>query len=179
MSPTRSTSLLIPLAALAFAIAHLGFEHFSGGIKTHHFLARADLPGFSNWFGLAVLPLLGLLLAARIRSVNRNGEQSFLPHGIAAAAAGSLAYGAMLATSFYFGVEQVSLLVFLGLFLCALLLPVYRIEYIFGFVVGMTFTFGSVIPLVFALVFAAISFAVRHTVAFIVSKARGRKRVAA
>lgn len=36
-------------------------------------------------------------------------------------------------------------------------LPVYRIECIFGFVVGMTFTFGAVLPTLVAVVFAAVS----------------------
>jgi hypothetical protein len=44
MNSTR----IIPLAALAFAVAHLVIEHLNGGIKSHHFLASADLPGFSN-----------------------------------------------------------------------------------------------------------------------------------
>jgi hypothetical protein len=75
---------------------------------------------------------------------------------------------------FHFGSEQVSVLLFAGLLLCAIALPVYRIECIFGFVVGMTITFGSVIPLVIALIFATISFTVRKVAMFVRSSLRER-----
>ncbi len=45
-------------------------------------------------------------------------------------------------------------LLFLGF---AILLPVYRGEYQLGFVIGMTVTFGPVIPVLFGAVFAGIS----------------------
>jgi hypothetical protein len=176
MSSLRSVAPLIPFAAFVFAVAHVGFEYFNGGVKTHHFLARADLPGFSNWLGLLVLPLLAIALTVRAKSQQGGQAGSILPPALAAGTAGSLAYGAALAASFHFGLEQVSLLLFLGLFLCSIALPVYRAEYIFGFVVGMTIVFGSVIPLAFALVFGTISFALRRTAVFVLSALRKSRR---
>jgi hypothetical protein len=176
MSSLRAVSPLVPFAAFVFAVAHVGFEYFSGGVKTHHFLARADLPGFSNWLGLFVLPLLGVVLAVRARSQQGAQAGSILPPALAAGTAGSLAYGAALAASFHFGLEQVSLVLFLGLLLCAIVLPVYRAEYVFGFVAGMTIVFGSVIPLAFALFFGTISFALRRAAAFVLSARRRPRR---
>jgi ABC-type sulfate transport system permease subunit len=63
MSSSRVVVSLVPLAAIAFAAVFVGMEHFNGGVKTHHFLARADLPGFSNWLSLLILPLLGIIIA--------------------------------------------------------------------------------------------------------------------
>jgi hypothetical protein len=162
MNLSPRLSFLAPVAALAFAIAHIAFEHFfNGGVKTHHFLARGDLPGFSNWFGLAVLPLVAIVFAMRVRSVQRTAGIYDFPQSMSVPLIGSLLYGAVLAASFHFGAPQLSLAAFIGLFICALALPVYRAEYMLGFILGMTVTFGSVIPLIFALVFAAVSFAVR------------------
>jgi hypothetical protein len=169
MDSPRRLSLLVPAAALAFAIAHVAFEHFNGGVKTHHFLARGDLPGFSNWFGLAVLPLVATVFAMRVRSVQRTAGIYDFPHSMSVPLIGSLLYGTVLAASFHFGASQVSLAAFIGLFVCALAFPVYRAEYILGFILGMTVTFGSVIPLIFALVFAAVSFAVRSAWRLIIS----------
>jgi hypothetical protein len=176
MSSSRFVVFLLPLAAAAFAAAFVGVEDFNGGVKTHHFLARADLPGFSNWLSLLILPLLGIIVAVRINSL-RNSQPSRIPTStLAACGAGSLAYGAALAASFHFGLEQVSLVLFAGLFLFSLALPVYRAEYIFGFVTGMTVTFGSVIPLTFAVVFATVSFAVRRAAGLVVSVMRKLRR---
>jgi hypothetical protein len=174
MASLQSIPLHIPLAALMFAVAHIGFEYFNGGVKTHHFLAKADMPGFTNWFGLAVLPLLGYVLAIYARRAQGSQPSGVLPPKLALAVVGSLAYGALLSASFHFGAEQVSVVLFAGLLLCAIALPVYRIECIFGFVVGMTITFGSVIPLVIALTFATISFTVRKVAMFVWSSLRER-----
>jgi hypothetical protein len=40
------------------AIAFLAWEDFHGGVKTHHILQSGALPGFSNWWGLLLLPSL-------------------------------------------------------------------------------------------------------------------------
>lgn len=164
----RQLSPVAPLAALAYASAHVGYEYFNGGVRTHHFVARGDLPGFSNWLGLVVLPLLGLVFAIRARSARGGHASGRLPRTVVFGLAGALAYGAALAASFHFGFEQASVVLFFGLVFCSLVLPTYRIEYIFGFVVGMTLVFGSVIPLCIALGLAALSFAVRRSAAFLV-----------
>jgi hypothetical protein len=168
--------MLFPLAAFAYAAAFIAFEYYNGGVKTHHFLARADLPGFSNWLSLFVLPLLGVVLAFRAKSGQAGPASSILSPTPAAGTAGSLAYGAALAASFHFGLEQVSLVLFLGLLPCAIAFPAYRAEYIFGFVVGMTSAFGSVIPLAFALFFATISYVSRRVGALAVSAVRKQRQ---
>jgi hypothetical protein len=172
MSSSRVVVSLVPLAAIAFAAAFVAMEHFNGGVKTHHFLARADLPGFSNWLSLLILPLLGIIVAVRAKSLQAGQPSNVLSSTLTAGAAGSLVYGAALAASFHFGIEQLSLALFAGLFLLSIALPVYRAEYIFGFVTGMTITFGSVIPLTFALVFATISFVVRRAALLVSSSIR-------
>lgn len=172
MSFPRNVFSLAPLAAIAFAAAFVGLEYFNGGVKTHHFLARADLPGFSNWLSLLILPLLGIILAVRTNALQARQPGNVPLSTVAAGAAGSLAYGAALAASFHFGLEKVSLVLFAGLFLLSIALPVYRAEYIFGFVTGMTIAFGSVIPLAFALVFATISFLVRSAALLVLSAIR-------
>lgn len=172
MPSSRTPVSLFPIAAFAYAAAFVAFEYFNGGVRTHHFLARADLPGFSNWLALGVLPVLGILVAFRARSDPGGRASSILSPSLAAGTAGSIAYGAALAASFLLGLEQVTLILFLGLFLCAIAFPVYRAEYIFGFVIGMTIAFGSVIPLGFALLFAAVSFVLRRAGFFFVSAVR-------
>lgn len=162
MNTQRTVSPLIPIVALVFAACHIAFEYFNGGVKTHHFLARGDLPGFTNWLGLAVLPLVAIALAVRVGKMQKAAGPFDLPRAVAIPLMGSLLYGATLAASFHFGATQVSLVVLGGLLLAALALPVYRAEYMLGFIVGMTTTFGSVISLLFAIVFGALSFGVRR-----------------
>jgi hypothetical protein len=112
------------------------------------------MPAISNWWGLLVIPALTWFLAGRIqRRLLRRGAS---PRAALAGFLGALACGAALAVAFSMKLEAVTY-IFFGAFAVALLLPVYRGEYILGFVLGMTVTFGGVLPVLVALVIASFS----------------------
>lgn len=155
--PANRTRFLLAAAALLFELAHLGWEHTHGGVALHHLLNRADLPAISNWWGVLLIPALTWFLTGRIlrRIGARNGVTSpaaRLP--ILAGFVGALAYGAGLSLAFTLNSPVVST-VFLGLFAVSVLVRSYRAQYVLGFVLGMTFTFGAVLPTAIALVVAS------------------------
>ena len=157
MKTSRYRPGLFALFSVVFVAALLAHEYLNGGVRSHHLLDRRDLPAISNWFGLVALPVLGWLLDARVRNHRSSVAGSGSSVGIGTPLVGSLLYGAALAASFELGVSATASGLFLGLFLLAVVLPIYRAEYIFGFVVGMTFTFGGVLPVLVAGVVAAVS----------------------
>ena len=143
--------------AIVFAAALLAWEYTHGGVPRHHFLDRADMPTVSNWWMLAVLPVLAWLAS---RSVLRRAPID--PKALAKAAAavlGAALIGVALSIAFVMadGQGAASSYIFFAAILSGLVLPIYRAEYIFGFVLGMAFTFGAVLPTLFALFIAAIS----------------------
>jgi hypothetical protein len=73
---------------------------------------------------------------------------------------GSLVIGILLSVSFTRHYESVASYLFLSILLLAVLLPVYRAEWVLGFVLGMSFTFGAVLPTMFASIIGAVSAAV-------------------
>ena len=148
---------LFAIFSILFVAALLAHEHFNGGVRSHHLLDRRDLPAISNWMGLLVLPFLGWLLDVRLRRHTSALSRLGSPEGIGIGVVCSLLYGAALAASFAIGASTITSSLFFGLVLLAVVLPIYRIEYIFGFVTGMTFTFGGVLPALVALVVAAVS----------------------
>ena len=160
-----STYRLLPyglgLALVATAV-HLGWEISHGGVQSHHLLARGDMPAVSNWWGLLVLPLLGWF-ASRIVAGRARANQGTVANAVAALL-GSLLVGVALSVSFAAGYESVQSGIFFTALAAGLVLPTYRAEYVFGFVLGMTFVFGSVIPMMVASVAAGISAAVHFLV---------------
>jgi len=70
---------------------------------------------------------------------------------------GAFIVGTLLSLSFATGHEQTATYIFFGAILSGLYFPVYRAEYIFGYVLGMTFVFGAVLPGIFGLIAAALS----------------------
>lgn len=174
MTDTRA-ALAGAAAGLVLACAHLGFELLTGGIVTHHLLADPDMPGISNAFALLTLPVLGALFGVRLRRVTAVGGSGRVLGSLAAA----IVYGGALAVAFEFGADAVAQKLFLALFVLAVLLPLYRIECLAGFVMGMTFTFGAILPVLFGGV-VAIASAVLHTLAVLGLRAlRSRRRGAA
>ncbi|MDR0184038.1 hypothetical protein [Lysobacter arvi] len=155
--PSSSTRLLLTpaLLGLVYAVVQLTIEALGGGVQSHHLLNRADLPAISNAFGLLTLPAVGLALGWRARRAG--GFTRVMWSGLIL----SFLYGTTLATGFEFGAQAVMQTLFFGLFVVALLAPVHRAECVAGFVAGMAFTFGGVLPLLIALVFAGLSLVVR------------------
>ncbi len=166
----------LALSSLVFGAAVLAHEYFNGGVPSHHLLDRPDLPAISNWFALVVLPLLGWLLGVRLRNHLITSTGSGSAKGIWAGLVCSLLYGAAMAIFFELGTSAVISGLFFGLFLLAAVLPIYRVECIFGFVVGMTFTFGAVLPTLVAVVFAAVSVVLHFVFRAVLSAIRSPHR---
>ena len=154
--------LYLPALVLIAELAHLTWEYLNGGVISHHILARSDMPAISNWWGLVLLPVLAWLLAGRIHrriALPSDGKTKVtaLPLNVIFGFIGSLLLGVLLSFSFIHGYETITSYLFPGLLLLALLMPIYRAECVLGFILGMTFTFGAVLPTIFASIIATIS----------------------
>ena len=129
----------------------LAWNYYHGGVPSHHILDNKDLPQISNWWGGLLLPFLTWFLLYRIqkRIVSHNNGSSVTSNGqthIIYRFAGSLLFGVLLSVFFSFGYSDLSGYMILGLFPIALFFPIYRAECLLGFVIGMTYTFGTVLP---------------------------------
>ena len=138
----------------------LMWQHFHGGVPSHHILDKKDLPEISNWWGVLILPILTWVLLIRI--TNRIRNQHILTKHAKIKILGlfflGLLLGAVLATSFTHNYKP-----FLDNFLyiiliLSLFIPTYFSEFILGFVLGMIYTFGAVLPTAFILIIAIFGF---------------------
>ena len=146
----------------------LGWQHLHGGVPAHHLLADPSLPALSNWWGLLTLPLLAWFLLGRI--ARRRQADPRGAHGDTAAFTGALVFGAVLSLLFTAGRHEATDFMAVSVFVIALFYPVHRAACVLGFVVGMTWTFGPVLPMVAAGVFAAAGATIHHAVRFIGSR---------
>ncbi len=138
----------------------LAWNHFHGGVPSHNILARADMPSISNWWGGLLLPLLTWFLLYRIqqRIIHSPDEKSTeaLPVSIVYGFAGALLFGVLLSTFYTLGYPDIPGYMVNSIFIIALFFPIYRAECLLGFVIGMTFTFGAVLPTGIGSIFALI-----------------------
>ncbi|HTU70087.1 MAG TPA: hypothetical protein VMF11_07165 [Candidatus Baltobacteraceae bacterium] len=142
--------------AVLFAAVYLAWQVAHGGVVTHHLLDQRSLPGFSNWWGLAIIPLIGWLAAWSVQ--RRAAVDATALTKAAAAAVGALLVGVALSISF--AIDRggnATFYIFVAALASGLALPTYRAEYVFGFVIGMSVVFGLVLPSILALVAVTIS----------------------
>jgi hypothetical protein len=158
----------------------LTWNHYHGGIPSHHILANKDLPEISNAWGAVLLPMLTWFLLYRVqrrifRERDGHAELSATQQALYAFII-SLAYGMVAAVFFSLGYSDMTGNMMLGIFGLALFFPVYRAECLLGFVIGMTFTFGTVLPTAIGSIMAIISFllfrGVRPSILYLVSYIR-------
>lgn len=129
--------------------ALLGWNFTHGGVPSHHILADENLPSISNWWGVILLPLLTWFLLFRIqkRLTDKNNLKPDAPQkGVVYAFLAALFFGILLSVFFMLDYADLTGKMLMSVFLLALFFPVYRSEYLLGFVLGMTFTFGAILP---------------------------------
>jgi hypothetical protein len=144
------TRLLFTGLVLLATFAALTWEHFNGGIRSHHFLGNAAFPAMHNAWAILILPALSWVASG---SVEKRG----LSRSVVIGFFGALLYGAALAFAFATGSTSATKAIFFLAFALSVLLPVYRAECVLGWVLGMAAVFGPFIPTFFAIVFASIS----------------------
>jgi len=136
----------------------LAWNHYHGGVPNHHLLAREDLPSISNWWGAVSLPLLTWFLLYRVQKRMANQDEtvsvSGIPQQVVYSFVGALAFGIALSVFFTLDYSGFPVNMLKALLIAALFFPIYRAECMLGFVIGMTFTFGAVLPMLVGSVLA-------------------------
>ncbi|MCB2377190.1 hypothetical protein LGH70_06325 [Hymenobacter sp. BT635] len=163
MTETRFSTLSLygTLLITAAIWALLAWSHYHGGVPSHHFLAREDMPAISNWWGGLLLPVLTWLLLQRIRrqAFGPNASSADAPRALRRALygfVGALAFGVLISVLFTAGASDMAGNAMLGLFVVAFFVPIYRPECLLGFVLAMTYTFGAVLPMIIGTVLGLI-----------------------
>jgi hypothetical protein len=147
----------------------LAWYYFNGGVPSHHILAREDLPEISNWWGAILLPFLTWFVLFRIQkreNLSNEKRPKFLeiPKKVWVGFLGALILGLALSVFFTLGNEGMSGYLMLSVFLISLFFPVYRAECLLGFVIGMTFTFGAILPTGIGSILATIGFLIYNLI---------------
>lgn len=80
-----------------------------------------------------------------------------------------------MAAGFEFGLGQLPTVLLLGLLVGGIFYPVYRLELMLGFVMGMAYTFGAVIPAVVISIVALSSLLSHNAGRFLLGKFKSRR----
>ncbi|MCP1374412.1 hypothetical protein [Dyella lutea] len=163
MDDRRFARLRVAMTAVV-ALAEwifLAWQHFHGGVPSHHFLDRADMPAISNGWGGLMLPGMTWFLLGRTHRRVVAQDAAATRHALLGFA-GALCFGVLLSIFFMRGDDRITGVMFESLFLVALVLPIHRAECLLGFVLGMAYVFGGVLPSIVGSVLALIALVIHR-----------------
>ncbi len=157
----------------------LVWQHGHGGVPSHSFLARKDMPLISNWWGALILPVLTWFLTGRIgHRLAQHASDRAATHSewrkIQIGYAVALVYAIIVAAAFMTGRPEISSGLFQALPLLALFVPIFRAEIVLGFVLGLTYFFGAVLPVFIASILGVIGAVVYLVPRAIITRLRAR-----
>jgi len=153
------------------------WDYFHGGVPVHYLLHSKDFPGFSNWWGLLTIPVLVWIAIVIIANRKNRKEKLNLPikeAEIINGFVGSLIYGIIISILWEFGFENILQYLILVPIVISLFKRIYFLEYLIGFVLGMVYIFGGVLPIIIGIVLMILSFlaynVIRKGFLFFISK---------
>jgi hypothetical protein len=116
------------------------------------------MPLVSNTWGALVVPITTWFLLFRVeKGLFSQSDSIPFPKHTLIGFLSSLIFGVCLGISVVYGFETFSSNLILVLFGAALFFPTYKAEYFLGFVLGLTYFIGGVLPVVVGSVFLLIA----------------------
>ncbi|HTO14625.1 MAG TPA: hypothetical protein VLZ83_02595 [Edaphocola sp.] len=139
------------------------WEYFNGGVVSHNLLARKDLPAISNWWGLLTVPLLFWIAISLVNRRRGNEIKSELKSEeyetkVLKRFLAAFAFGIIISLLWEFNFGNFLQYFILFPILIAFFTPVHLPECLMGFVLGMLFTFGGVLPILIGVILLIICF---------------------
>ena len=161
----RKLRIILSVIISILILGLLLWDSFHGGVPSHHILDQKNLPAISNWWSGILLPILTWILLGRIKSRIENQPKidsqykSELTRVLVKFSIG-LVFGIILSVSFLNNYKPFLDNVLYLLLILSLIVPIFFSEFILGFVLGMTYTFGAILPTAFILIIAAFGFVI-------------------
>lgn len=144
----KTTKIIITGSCILITIALLLWEYTHDGVIVHYVMRSDTMPGLSNWWGLISIPIVSWLCVSLIRYEEAIEKRTALVQN-AARASSTLILGLLI--SYFFITNSESLMPVYLTFLLVVLsffIPLYKTEYLLGYILGTMFTFGTIIPVV-------------------------------
>ncbi|MFK7812124.1 MAG: hypothetical protein AB8B59_06495 [Maribacter sp.] len=155
MKLSRNLRIGITTVFTLLVWGHIAWDHFHGGIPTHYLLHDDNLPGIPNWLGGIVLPFFIWFLLYRIHKRIDGAETAVASESLRSVIMRFLlAMTIAITISVFFTLEFDFIdYIMMAIFVFAFIFPLYKSEYLLGWVMGSAFTFGAIIPIGFGSIF--------------------------
>ncbi|UJH67741.1 hypothetical protein [Allomuricauda sp. SCSIO 65647] len=157
MKLSRNLRFLITVCVTLLVWGHVLWDHFHGGIPVHYLFMDKNMPPFPNWLGGIILPFFTWIALYRIhKRVDAPDSKNTLRLAVGRFLA-ALLVAASISVCFENGIEIPNYILY-SIFVLAFIFPLYKSEYVLGWVLGSSYSFGAMIPMLFGIVLAGVFF---------------------
>lgn len=157
MTFTKKNRSVLTFIVTLLVWAHVLWDHTHGGIPVHYLFMDETMPPFPNWLGAIILPFFTWVLLHRIHKRVDDPEHKDGFRLVAGRFLLALLVSGSIALCFVLGIEMPGFLL-LGILALGFVFPLYRSEFLLGWVLGSAYTFGAMIPMLFAVLLAGLLF---------------------
>lgn len=162
---TKHRIILTGIVAL-FIWGQVLWDYLHGGIPTHYLFHNKDMPGIPNWVGALVLPFFTWFLLHRIhKRLNQSNTKESLKKAFWRFIAG-LSFAVTISVCFLNDIMIVDYIM-ATIFILAFIFPLFKSEYLLGWVIGASYTFGAIIPIGFGSLLCLVFFLMYSLVRFL------------
>ncbi len=154
---TLKLRILITTVVTFLVWGHIAWDYAHDGIPVHYILHSKDMPGIPNWWGAIVLPFFTYFLLFRMSKRLKETENKESLKLIGLRFLGGILFAVSISVSFMNGIDITDYIMGL-IFLLAFFFPLYKSEYLLGWVLGSSFSFGAIIPIGFGSILALLFF---------------------
>lgn len=155
---------------------NLIWDYLHQGVPSHYLLHRKDFPEISNWWGGIVVPIFTWFMLYRIaKRVNKDKTRQNTLFKTIYNLLGSLSFGIVLSFLFAAG-SSIPDYMMVGAILISFFVPLYKAEFLLGYVLGMSYAFGGVISIasgvILLVIFIIMYLLIRKSIVYLISKSR-------
>src|SRR6056297_969866 len=172
---TQKGRILITTIVTLLIWGHVAWDYAHEGIPVHYILQSKDMPGIPNWWGAIVLPIFTYFLLSRIaKRLNKPKNKESLKL-IGSRLLAGVIFAVGISISFMNEIDITDYIMGL-IFILAFVFPLYKSEYLLGWVFGSAFSFGAIIPMLFGSILCFIFFLIYQLMGFIKNKLRPKMK---
>ncbi|MFK7952499.1 MAG: hypothetical protein AB8B73_06605 [Ekhidna sp.] len=149
--------IIVTVLFTVYTLLLILWDYSHGGVPIHYLFESDDLPGISNWWGVLIVPVFSWIILKRISNrddhIDYSGAKYILLRFLLAAV-----FGIIVSMFFFSEVDVMVSYLMVALLAISFFFPLYKGEFLLGYVMSTLFAFGTFIPTLGALILMCLLF---------------------
>lgn len=149
--------VIVTVLFTVYTLSIILWDYSHGGVPIHYLFESDDFPGISNWWGVLIVPIFSWIILKRISKRDDYTNVSLSKYIILRFLLAAV-FGIIVSMFFFSETNEVVSYLMIVLLAISFFFPLYRGEFLLGYVMSTLFAFGAFIPTLGALILMCLLF---------------------